>query len=336
MSSQYTSDYAVAFLDLLGFKSFVEEDRQAALQLLLDIQQIAATAVSDAENHPPSSYDNVELARMAGDNQISSFEVFLPISDSIIILSHDPNLMVRQLSNYLSNCFGLTSHVYAQAKEGTDPSVISFPTSRRVEVDKVDVVDEGRTHWYPKLFRGGLSYGSITRIPSPVYTANKQRDFFNLAGMAYVRATQLEKYEEKGPRLFCAKSFFDQLDERTRRFVVPTRSDGIFEVLWPAFQFNENSDPEMEKHQFVELYKPVKALSHFYAKSRVAKHYHQYEVLLARSTIQYFAVVGREQLGMSLVASNFSKRVIEDIYEKGVRWHVKRLGAKARKFLCGQ
>lgn len=311
MVTQFTSEYAVAFLDLLGFKHFVKEDLRASLEMLHDIQQVVATAIDDAEHYPPESYDAAEMARVAEDNQISSFDVFLPISDSVIVLSGNPSLMVRQLSNFVVNCFNFTSSVYGTAKDGKDPSMVVIPTVRPTKDGKLDV-DEWPTHWYPKLFRGGISFGAVTRISSSIYVGNQRRDFINIAGMAYVNATLLEKTKLKGPRLFCDLQLYESLDESTKPFVVPTEISDVYEVLWPAFQFSANGDPDIERHQFPALYAPIKALSKFNADKNAAEHYHQFEVLWARSTIKYFTTLGKEQMGMSLVKDHFGDRVIQE------------------------
>lgn len=115
---------------------------------------------------------------------------------------------------------------------------------------------------------------------------------------------------------------------------MPVVNGGGYEVLWPALQFSESGDPEIEKYQFAELYQPVKALSKYYKSHRAAAHYHQYEILWARSTIRYFAIRGREDLGWSLVSTNFSKRVIQDMSNKRSWWNIRELWAMMQAIVC--
>ncbi|MDP8229457.1 MAG: hypothetical protein P9M15_08400, partial [Candidatus Electryoneaceae bacterium] len=150
MDIRYTEELSVAFLDLLGFKAFVKEDLNGAVELLRNMAEIMNSAIQDDKLYPPeSSYDTEDLSQLALRNGVSSFKLFLPFSDSLIVLGNDPNLFVHQIARFVHKCFRYTSPVYIP-KQGDgvrNPTLVNIPTVTRISKDKCRV-EENYEHWY--------------------------------------------------------------------------------------------------------------------------------------------------------------------------------------------
>ena len=97
--------YAVIYLDLLGFKSFSSEDSEAALEMLRDFHTVLETTRHMKQIQPLSSIQDEREKRLAERNASDSFNYFFPMSDSIFILSEEPDRVVGQLSRFLSKSF---------------------------------------------------------------------------------------------------------------------------------------------------------------------------------------------------------------------------------------
>ncbi len=318
MDIRYSEELSVAFLDLLGFKAFVKEDLNGAVELLRNMAEIMNIAIQDDELHPPESYDTEDLAQLALRNGVSSFNVFLPFSDSLIVLGNDPNLFVHQIARFVYRCFRLTSHAYDHSQGDSDPTLVNIPKVTRIAKDN-NKVEEDYEHWYPTLFKGGISFGSITLINSQMRIDGEYQPLPNVIGAPYVKAVQLEGIKLKGPRLYCDQDFVDKLNEDVKRFIIPISykhsKEALFEILWPAFLYNENNSAEVEANDFISYYRPVQVLADHYNKSGIAEHYEQFKILLVRGTIMFFKSIGQEEVGMKILRRHVEKRILRQIPE---------------------
>lgn len=104
---------ACVFLDLLGFKYFVYKDISGAIGLLNNYQTIIHTKLMVSRMHREEKDDNEDIRRLIEEGRLSSFDCFLPFSDSILIQSSKPDLLVPQLSNFMKNTFLFTSNAYS-------------------------------------------------------------------------------------------------------------------------------------------------------------------------------------------------------------------------------
>jgi len=284
-----TIEYSVAFIDLLGFKYFVNKDLLGALSLIENTHETLKESIIDENIHPASTYSDPGLKALAEKSFVDSFNIFLPFSDSIIILSENPNKFICQLSNFIYKCFHLTSHIYPTAKEG-----------KNGEIEVTDNIE----HWFPTLFRGGISFGKVNLFESPMVIEGKVNALPNVVGIPYIKAIKLEQ-SGKGPRLFCDDSFVSQLSMENKRFIVPVNNneskEQTYEILWPAFRYIEGNPPQVEANDFSEYYLPAVALANHYKDAETVEHYHQFKILLIRSTLVYFRAIGFEQIGRDTI-----------------------------------
>ena len=85
---------ALVYLDLLGFGSAIKADTEAAADTLEDYYVALMTAVEDSKLHPPASYSTKEMRNIAERSSITSFQYFMPGSDSVFIISDAPSALV--------------------------------------------------------------------------------------------------------------------------------------------------------------------------------------------------------------------------------------------------
>jgi hypothetical protein len=295
----------VAFLDVLGFSSYTEEDFYGALRLLGHQEFILRQKLEDGKLHPPESYADSSLAALAEAHLVGSFKHFLPFSDSIFIVSETPDSFARQLSHYLIECLSLVGHVY------DDPEDPAFP-----EAVKVTDLPAGTTHpekWYPPLWRGGLAagevvFGGVTGIENdaPVRIPN-------IAGPAVVKAVSVER-TCRGPRLFCRAGLEEVFGPEIRPFFRRVK-EGVNELLWPAFVYNLNNDPQNEMLEFHTLWRPAVGLWKSKRGHLAFEHYDEFLKLIVRSFLCWADVAGCNREAAEKARRWVSADLSEDLIE---------------------
>lgn len=279
----------VAFLDLLGFRQVALKDTTGAIELINDYQTIVNNKVTDATIHP-------NLLTTAEEICADSFETLLPFSDSIFITSTDPDKFVKQVAHLLSHSFIINSSQYSNPDkpsnplETTIPDIISPTETRRIKVNK-----------YPVLFRGGVSFGNVANMTVNSIVGKNISSLTNLTGTALVEAVNLEK-SGKGPRLFCDKSFVDQLNQATiDKFIGTVKTDELYEIYWSTSVFFDQSDcrndiSEFDKH-FIPAVNLWKAFNHL----DYGIHYYEFIKLTVKGTIQYYRFKNCEQFAIDYI-----------------------------------
>jgi hypothetical protein len=281
----------IAFLDVLGFSSYTEEDFAGALRLLGHQEFILRQKLQDAKLHPPSSYADSSLAGLAEARLVDSFKHFLPFSDSIFIVSETPDKFARQLSHFLIECLSLVGHVYDDAEDPARPEavrVMGFPS--------------GTAHqerWYPPLWRGGMATGEIVVGGVTGIELGKEIRVPNIAGPAVVKAVVAEK-RLRGPRLLCDPGFEDNFGPEIRRYFRKV-SDRVTELLWPAFIYNLNNDPRNEMFEFQKLWRPAIGLWKSKRGHVSFEHYDEFLKLLVRSLLRWAEIAGCENEARHIV-----------------------------------
>ena len=86
---------AVAFIDLLGFRSHVRNDTEGALEPIRNYNGWASDYLGD-----------VERGELAAD-----IEYLLPMSDSIFFVARDCDRLVLQLASFLNDCCMFDAHI---------------------------------------------------------------------------------------------------------------------------------------------------------------------------------------------------------------------------------
>ena len=284
----------VAFLDVLGFSGYTKEDTDGAVRLLGHQELILNLKLQDGKLYPASKYSDASLAATAESHLVDSFKHFLPFSDSIFLVSEDPDKFANQLSNFLIECFMLIGHVFDAPKEDAlrpeVVSIIEFPSMAR-----------RKEKWYPPLYRGGLASGEVRVGGVTAVEDGKALRVPNLAGSAAVKAVMTEKnclgpdkQKCRGPRLLCEsgfeKNFGPDIQQYFRKVTEETS-----ELLWPAFIYNRNNNSSTEMFEFTKLWRPAMGLWNSKRGHPAFEHYDEFLKLLVRSFVRWSKIAGCER-----------------------------------------
>lgn len=299
----------VAYLDVLGFSGYTEEDLDGAIRLLGHQEFILQQKLQDGKLYPPSKYPDPSLAAVAEAHLVDSFKLFLPFSDSIFIVSETPDKFARQLSHFLIECLLLIGHAYNDAEDPARPEAV-----------KITEFPSGATRkerWYPPIWRGGLAFGELRVGGVTAVEDGKDLRVPNLAGLAVVKAVLAEK-TCRGPRLLCEAGFEKIFGADVQRYFRKV-TDETNELLWPAFIYNLNNDPRNEMFEFIKVWSPALALWKSKRGHRAFEHYDEFLKLLVRSFLRWAEIAGCEHEARTNVqlwiSADLSKDLIKSYLE---------------------
>ncbi len=272
----------VAYLDVLGFKAYTKDDFDGAVRLLGHQELILRQKIQDGQLHPPSVYADSSLAALAKAHLVDSFKYFLPFSDSLFILSDSPDDFARQLSNFLFECLFSMGHIYDDPIDPARPEiveVIQFPSGTKRQQS-----------WYPPLWRGGLATGGVVAGGVSGIENGEHVRIPNLAGPAVVDAVLMQD-KCRGPRLLCEPGLVAIFGPEVRPFFHKI-TDAVSELLWPAFAFNLNNDPQNEMSEFFKLWYPALGLWKSKRGHPAFEHYDEFLKLLIRAFLCWADLAG--------------------------------------------
>lgn len=201
----------VAYLDLLGFSDAVTTDPAAAIGLLQDYSDALNIKRMDSRCECEQGEQHPKVARLGHLLSASSFETFLPMSDSLFIASSSPSDLVLQLSNFLWDCLLFRWDAFA------------YPANAPADET-----------WLPVLFRGGIAWGDVFDLKMPGIVKGDDIMASNLCGKAVVTAVGLEARKLKGPRILLAQEFVAKVQGDAKAYIVEA-PDVLHasELLWP-------------------------------------------------------------------------------------------------------
>lgn len=301
---------SVAYLDILGFKNYTLLDPAGAAQLLLNYHEIINTKLADMAQFPADGYDDPGLRRLALAGEVGSFESFLPFSDSVFVISNQPDLFVQQVARFLIDSFTITSNTFAHPEDPKDPTKVTI-----TELSSRGVAGQKNARWFPLLFRGGIAFGDVLTPQLTAVVQGRRTTVTNLAGTAVVNAVGLEK-TGKGPRLFCRADFRNQLSDHSRNILAELADGQSYELLWPAFLYHESNSPHVEINHFRDLFLPAANLWRaFRHESMVEPHYLEFLKLIIRATLNWFSLRNSLELAKQHIEERISTFGLQDVKE---------------------
>ena len=244
----------VAYMDLLGMSNFIRQSAPNALDVLSGYKTILEQKFCDQQVSPLDNYEGVqrEIAETA---YVSSFDFFLPFSDSVFIASNEVDKFVPQLAHFVLSCYEYNARLLSPKK---------------VDSEK------------PILFRGGVVVGEVLpcelmglklgqRIPVPI-----------LFGPAIVDAVNLEG-TVKGPRIVLNSDSYAVLAAQKEELYISQIDDNMYEVLWPAYAY----ESRYSGSRFAELFVPAAELWRKLNHEECSPHYWELMKLIIRSTVEF-------------------------------------------------
>jgi hypothetical protein len=237
----------IAFLDVLGFSNAVEQDEVSASEIL----QTAAYVLSSHSMQSLSKNNNKYLDVLSIRRSTTSFIHFLPLSDSIFIVSNDIKIFIQQLSSFLIACYLFTAHNFSNPKNESDPTTVImkkmyFDINKNIQIIPEEVKS------FPIIFRGGIGYGKITAIDSFCIIDGEKQKTKNVVGKQVVKAISLEKNSGKGPKIFISNAVYNNLDKINKRFCEKI-SDEVYSYNWLVYAYIEQNNYESEWTTFTEI-----------------------------------------------------------------------------------
>lgn len=273
-----------AFLDILGFSdSILSKNYEHTYNMLNQVYVVLDMKDMNGKMRiNRKSLQNNIIEKLNSRIEITSFSYIQCISDSILIASDQPDLMVQQIANLVKMCFTL-----------------NWGNKR----DSLPLV----------LLRCGISYGEVSITMAKSSLGNKSNETPNIFGEAVVNAVNIEKsFGLKGPRIILDEPIYKELNEETKRNYISllkidesiTSGRKYYEVLWPAFEFVEDNIKDDIKYN--NLNGEINKLGHLLSKAYVffeeyqnspaKEHYNSLVSLIFRSTRQIFHNLGGIQI----------------------------------------
>lgn len=295
-----------AFLDMLGFSNRVlSGNTEYAYNMLNQVYTVLEMKDMNGKfrkyRKSQKIYQDELIDKVNSQIEITSFSYLQCVSDSILIASDEPDLMVQQIANIVRMCFTLN----LSNNIGTLPLV---------------------------MLRGGISYGEVNIINAKSSLESKAIETPNTFGKAIVNAVKLEKYFGlKGPRVILDELIYEELSEQTKqKYVSLLRIDEsialgkkYYEILWPAFEFNVFNISSNLKYNDIngEITNLGKLLSKAYIffdeyeNSPEKEHYNSLISLIFRSAKQIFYNLGGIQ-----IFEEYVKKITNTEYNKEGRY----------------
>lgn len=270
----------VAFLDLLGFSNNTRIDADAALLMIDDYHYVINNKIFDCKTHPELNEQNEGMCA-------DSFECFLPFSDSVFIVSTNPDKFVKQVSDLMSRSFSINLNHYTDSNTIVNSAEKIINTYNESGEDS-DKTTHKKNYIFPVLFRGGVSFGNVSSIDITSKMNNEKTKTTNLIGIGVIDAVGLEK-SGKGPRLFCNKNFHNQLSDAVKdKYIGVVKEGELFEIYWIVSNFNERNSIRTNLQEF-DKYFDV-AVKFWMANNHLdyGNQYFEFIKLIINGTIHYF------------------------------------------------
>lgn len=302
-----------AYIDILGFKNFVNENPQGAIKVLQNYQvQLQFLDKFPKEDSYTAPY------------KTDSFNYLIPFSDSIFFYSEKPSEFVMQLSNFVNGGFSFTSDAFSNPEDPEHPENVN---ERGAVIEKGKVVmKDFPSKWYPLLFRGGIGFGDARVMELHcIHNGEKKKTPF-VFGNSVIEAVQMETVKVndeniKGPRILCTVEFYNQLNARAKKIVHPAfDKPEFYEVNWTAVHYLMTDEPNewfvnqlLMNDFYLHMLVPASSLWRAYRNTSTELHYRNFLKLIVKGVQHYF--FGTEYLNQvnTYIKESLEKEKLTDV-----------------------
>lgn len=261
-----------AYIDVLGFSNAVRKEVSDAVSILAQIDTVLQIKYGDGvmrkERESTNCIIDPIVNKLTFNNEITAFDYFYCISDSMFLVGKDVNQFIKQLANFVLACYTW--------------SVTPEPGVQQM-----------------LLFRGGISYGDLRFVELICGSQNKVKPNTSVCGEPVVNAVEYEKkFDLKGPRLILDSDVYEKLDADIRRNYISklnldisiTEGKEYYEILWPAFNFIPENFGKINEIENMDELLSI-AYSHYAtykSNSTIMEHYNSLIDLTLRSARHIF------------------------------------------------
>jgi hypothetical protein len=268
-------DYLCVYLDILGFKNFLERDLQGAAGLLQDYNDVLR-------------------------NGEYGFENFIAGSDSIFILASDPANCISELASFVMECFEYNSRAFSDPNDKNDPSIVQMAVPRMKGGRAV--IEHEKVNWFPLLFRGGVSYGQATLFHPPSRISGSMASSTSVFGTGVVNAVLLEQRGYAGPMIAIDLAGFNKIPPDERRYIRKLDDDtGLYELLWPLSKWPIGNDISILRNDIAIALGSVMNLYKAYGAEKSGKHYKSLFMLYIRSAYRALTSASSENTAKEML-----------------------------------
>lgn len=267
LDNMYTGVFA--YIDVLGFSNAVRKEVSDAVSIIAQIDTVLQIKYGDGVMRKERESTNCIIEpivdKLNSNNEITAFDYFYCISDSIFFAGKDVNQFIHQLANFVLACY-------------------TWSVTSKLPM---------------MLFRGGISYGNLRFVELICGSQNKVKPNTSVCGEPVVNAVEYEKkFGLKGPRLILDSDVYEKLDADIRRNYISklnldiniTEGKEYYEILWPAFNFiPENFGKVNEIKNMDELLSiAYSQYATYKSNSTIMEHYNSLIELILRSARHIF------------------------------------------------
>lgn len=305
-----------AYIDILGFKNFVQENSEGALKLLQNYQMQLNFFIEESKG---GEY----LTPYKGDS--FKYLILIPFSDCIFFYSDNPSAFALQLANFINGSFSFTSNTFVSPEDESYPENV---TERGVEiVDGKPVIRSYPSKWYPLLFRGGIGHGDakVFELYGIQNGAMTKTPF--VFGNSVIEAVQMETIEQKngikvkGPRILCTKEYYNKLDTRAKKIVHPAFDfQGYYELNWTAIHYvmTDNLNywfvEQLLNNDFNNIFCPAASLYRAYRNNSISEpHYRNFLKLIVRGLYHYLEETEYWQIAEKHIITKINEEELSNI-----------------------
>jgi hypothetical protein len=264
----------VIYLDILGFTNIVEASLEIAAVMLSDVNEIFRIQSKDG-----TQYNTTDT-----EYSTSAFDEFIVMSDSIIVSSKIPCLMLMQISEFMGRCLDLSVATYSNNN-------YSYTNMNPVTTELKDI--NGNTTLVPNLpilFRGSGAWGDIYSPKVFGKVSGNSVGTYNIIGNGFVQAYKSERSGFKGPRLVLSKEFYENLKcDKLKHLFIQQKPD-TYEFLWFYTIYCEMNGAECEIKKINRyLVYAIDLRDYYNAKNKkLVVHYNELICLIVHSTLAHF------------------------------------------------
>lgn len=226
-------------------------------------------------------------------------------------------MFIRQLTSFLYSCLVSNHQAFESPIDKSDPAKVqeSLFSLKNGKIKR----DTTETHWYPMLFRGGISQGRVDTFDVSAIFKYKLIKVPNLSGLAVVKAVNYEEDSGKGPRLFFDKEFMQMLNKEARYFVRPVQVKSEherYELLWLGLHY-WISKVGYSMAEFLDYFDWATAYwIAFKNKPEVAAQYYAFMRLIAQSCVLLHKKQGQVQTATVKMREHITKGVSGQIADE--------------------
>lgn len=301
----------IAYLDILAFTYLLKEKRQVASDFLCTlyekIKEKIINKIVIEKNLNKIEEKKIFFFGTRKSDYVDSFQYLINFSDSLVIASNNPELFIKQLTNFI----GTLNIIHLKE------FIKTIDESTKINNTKIaDVKVNGDIEYheaFPLFLRGGITIGEDIEFINNSYINNSSlQGTLNITGKTYLEAVTLEN-SGKGPRIFCNKNLINAISDKQILNIIKQIDDNLYEIVWTipaceAIESNIEDKYQNVRDKFEKMLLPaIHLFKHNKKDKSVREHYEEFVKLVCCGLIKY----AKDKCNKEKETLEFIKRIFE-------------------------